>query len=84
MMDSGDSVLHMVPIYESYALPPILYWDLASCVFTVYLMRISSERGYSFTTTAERKIGRDVKEKLCHIAFDCGKFRQEADPQALR
>ena len=35
-------------------------------------MRISSERGYSFTTTEERerKIVRDVKEKLCFLAFD--------------
>jgi len=33
-------------------------------------MRISSQRGYSFTTTEEREIGRGVKEKLCFIAFD--------------
>ena len=36
-MDSGESVLHTVPIFESYALPhAILHWDLAGCVLAVY------------------------------------------------
>ncbi|KAI9358247.1 actin-2 [Zopfochytrium polystomum] len=71
VIDSGDGVSHVVPIYEGYSLHhAIERINLAGSGITEYLKRILMDSGYVVTNNGGLEIVRDIKEKLCHVALD--------------
>eukprot|EP01084_Bolivina_argentea_P175442 303822_1 len=70
-IDSGFGVTYLTPHYEGYHIPnATMTLDIGGYNITEHLMHILTERGYSFTTTAEREIVRDIKEKLTYMSLD--------------
>ncbi|CEG48928.1 alpha-centractin [Plasmopara halstedii] len=85
VLDVGDGVTHVVPVYEGFTLPhAITRMDIAGRDVTRHLQLLLRRAGYNFQTSAEREVVREIKEKLCYVAFNPTKEEQlEAEKLAL-
>ena len=71
VVDSGDGVTHIVPVYDGYSLPHLVRrLDVAGRDITRYLIKLMLLRGYAFNRTADFETVRQLKEKLCYVGYD--------------
>lgn len=71
VLDSGDGVTHVVPVYEGFALPhAVKRMDIAGRSITNYLQILLRRSGRVFTTSSELEVVRQLKENCCVVAFN--------------
>ncbi|CAG0895510.1 unnamed protein product [Darwinula stevensoni] len=71
VVDSGDGVTHICPVYEGFAMPHLTRrLDIAGRDITRYLIKLLLLRGYAFNHTADFETVRMMKEKLCYIGYN--------------
>ncbi|RHY01919.1 hypothetical protein DYB28_010266 [Aphanomyces astaci] len=84
VLDVGDGVSHVVPVYESFTLPhAITRMDVAGRDVTNYLQLLCRRAGYNFQTSAELEVVKEIKEKLCYVAFNPTKEEQLASHHSI-
>jgi len=79
VLDSGDGVTHIVPIFETYSVPhAVNRIQLAGRDVSLQLQNIMTERGWNFETTAQFQIVRELKENMCYVSLDPEKEMEES------
>lgn len=70
VVDSGDGVTHICPVYQGVALPLTKRLDIAGRDITKYLIKLLLLRGYAFNHSADFETVRMLKEEECFVAYD--------------
>ncbi|TGZ84334.1 Actin/actin-like protein [Ascodesmis nigricans] len=71
VVDSGDGVTHIVPVYESVVLNHLTRrLNVAGRDVTRQLINLLLRRGYALNRTADFETARAIKEKLCYVSYD--------------
>ncbi|KAI3409841.1 Alpha-centractin, variant 2 [Globodera pallida] len=68
VLDSGDGVTHVVPIFEGFAIEHgIQRIDIAGRDVTRHLKLLLRKEGHLFTKSSEFEIVREIKEQRCRL-----------------
>ena len=69
VVDSGDGVTHIMPIYENYILDHLVRrMDISGRDITEQLVKLLTLAGYTFHKTSDFDVVREIKEKLCFVS----------------
>ena len=79
VLDAGDGVSHVIPVYEGLIQTEnIGRLNVAGRSVTEYLIKLLMLRGYSFNSTADFELVREIKEDLCYVSINLEKERAMA------
>jgi len=79
VLDSGDGVSHVIPVYEGYGLPNLIKrLNVAGRHVTRQLINLLQLRGYSLNRSADFDTARQIKERLCYVGYDLAVERRLA------
>jgi centractin len=79
VLDSGDGVTSCVPVYEGFTLPnSITRIDVGGRDVTDYLqLLLRKNNGVNLYTSAEREVVKEIKEKICYVAYNIDNYEKE-------
>lgn len=79
VLDSGDGVTSCVPVYEGFTLPnSITRIDVGGREVTDYLqLLLRKNSGVNLYTSAEREVVKEIKEKICYVAYNIDNYEKE-------
>ena len=84
VLDSGDSISHVVPTFEGYAIPhATVKIPLGGRDLTNYMRKILKERDITFNIQTESHIVQDIKETMTYVVADFqGGLKESAESNA--
>ncbi|XP_014717912.2 actin-related protein T2 [Equus asinus] len=85
VVDSGDGVTCIVPIFEGYSLPhAVTKLYVAGRDITEHLTRLLLASGRTFPCALDKALVDDIKEKLCYVALEPEKELSRRPEEVLR
>lgn len=79
VLDVGDGVTTSVPVYEGFTMPhAIRRMDMGGRDVTQHLaLLLRKYHGTNFHTTAEMEIVKEIKEKVCYVAYNMENYEKD-------